>query len=428
MKTVTALALACVFAGAMCAQAPLAVPAQPPSDAEQQDLMKAVTEAANSTVDMIRVLEAYLKKYPESVQRLEIDRTLAKAAVDTHDDARIVEYGERVLAATPDDVLMLDRVSQSLVILAGEDNARKALKYARSLEDLISAMEPPAGPSAPQLQDGRDQALGRTLVTQARARILLDQNEDAERLARRAFSAYPSEETARVWANTLFLLGREPDAAAHLAEAFAIPDAHATETQRLNDRLRLGELYTKQHGSEKGMGDEILAAYDRTSTLMETRRKKLLALDPNSAASDPTQFIITGLDDKKLQMSSLAGNVLVLDFWATWCVPCRAQHPIYEAVKKHYADRRDIVFLNLDTDEDHTLVAPFLAEQMWDTHVYFEDGMSRLLQVSKIPTTVLLDKQGRVSSKMEGFQPDKFEQQLIERIDAALSTATTAAK
>jgi thioredoxin-related protein len=58
---------------------------------------------------------------------------------------------------------------------------------------------------------------------------------------------------------------------------------------------------------------------------------------------------------------------------------------------------------------------------MWDTHVYFEDGMTRLLQVSKIPTTVLLDKQGRVSSKMEGFVPDKFEQQLIERIDAALA-------
>jgi thiol-disulfide isomerase/thioredoxin len=219
----------------------------------------------------------------------------------------------------------------------------------------------------------------------------------------------------------LFFLGCEAVAAAHFSEVLGLPDAHATETQRLNDRLRLGELYTKQHSSEKGMGDEILAAYDRTSTLMETRRKKLLALDPNSAASDPTQFIITGLDDKKLQMSSLAGNVLVLDFWATWCVPCRAQHPIYESVKKHYADRHDIVFLNLNTDEDHTLVAPFLAEQMWDTHVYFEDGMSRLLQVSKIPTTVLLDKQGRVSSKMEGFQPDKFEQQLIERIDAALS-------
>jgi thiol-disulfide isomerase/thioredoxin len=414
--------LAALFvAGALCAQTPPAAPAKPPSDAEQQDLMKAVTEAANSTVDMVRSLEAYLKKYPESVQRAEIERTLAKAAMDTHDDARTVQYGERILASTPDDVLMLDRVSQSLIILGGEENAKKAVKYARSLEDIIAAMEAPTGATAPQIAEGRDQALGRTLITQARARIILEDNENAERLAARAYSTYPSEETARVWANTLFLLNREQDATARLAEAFAIPDPHASDAERLTDRQRLGELYVKQHGSEKGMGDEILAAYDRTSTLIETRRKKLLALDPNSAAADPSQFIITGLDGKKLQMSSLAGNVLVLDFWATWCVPCRAQHPMYEEVKKHYADRKDVVFLSLDTDEDHSIVAPFLAEQMWDTHVYFEDGMTRLLQVSQIPTTVLLDKQGAMSSRMNGFLPEKFEQQLIERIDAALT-------
>ncbi len=65
-------------------------------------------------------------------------------------------------------------------------------------------------------------------------------------------------------------------------------------------------------------------------------------------------------------MSSFMNKVIVLDFWATWCVPCRAQHPLYEEVKKHYKNRDDVVFLSLDTDEDHSLVAPFLAEQMWD--------------------------------------------------------------
>ncbi|HEY4362577.1 MAG TPA: TlpA disulfide reductase family protein [Bryobacteraceae bacterium] len=414
MKLWLALSL---VAATLCAQAP------PPSDAEQQDLMKAVNEAANSAADLVRALEAHLQKYPESTQRLEIERTLARAAMDTHDDARTVQYGERVLAAVPDDVLSLDRVSQSLIILGGDENAQKAIKYARALEDIISGMAAPTGATAPQVQEDRDRALGRTLVTQTRGRIILGDDENAERLASRAFSTYPSEETARVWANTLFLLNRQEEAAARLAEAFAIPDPHATDVERLNDRMRLGELYVKQHASEKGMGDEILAAYDRTSSLIQTRHKKLLALDPNSAAADPSQFIITGLDGKKLQMSSLSGNILVLDFWATWCVPCRAQHPIYEAVKKHYGDRKDIVFLALDTDDDHSLVAPFLAEQMWDTHVYFEDGMSRILQVSKIPTTVLLDKQGRVASRMEGFQPDKFEEQLIERIDAALAAS-----
>ena len=93
---------------------------------------------------------------------------------------------------------------------------------------------------------------------------------------------------------------------------------------------------------------------------------------------------------------------------------------------KHYADRKDVLFLSLDTDEDHSVVEPFLAQQMWDSKIYFEDGMSRILQVSQIPTTVLLDKQGRVSSRMNGFLPEKFEEQLIERIDAALAEPASA--
>jgi thioredoxin-related protein len=90
-------------------------------------------------------------------------------------------------------------------------------------------------------------------------------------------------------------------------------------------------------------------------------------------------------------------------------------------VKKHYGDRNDLAFLALDTDEDHTVVAPFLEDNKWDSHVYFEDGMTRLLGVTEIPTTVLLDKQGKVASRMNGFQPENFVNVLISRIDAALA-------
>ncbi len=58
---------------------------------------------------------------------------------------------------------------------------------------------------------------------------------------------------------------------------------------------------------------------------------------------------------------------------------------------------------------------------MWDNKVYFDDGLTRLLQVSQIPTTLLLNKQGKVSSRMNGFIPDEFVTMLIERIDAALA-------
>src|SRR5206468_4290999 len=137
-------------------------------------------------------------------------------------------------------------------------------------------------------------------------------------------------------------MGKKEEAITHLAEAFAIPDVRATDASRQEDRRELGEMYIKIHASEKGLGDLILAAYDRVSTILETRRKKLLALDPNSALADPLEFTLTGLDGKKLHLSTLKGKLIIMDFWATWCAPCRVQHPLYQILKERYAKRDDL--------------------------------------------------------------------------------------
>ncbi len=169
------------------------------------------------------------------------------------------------------------------------------------------------------------------------------------------------------------------------------------------------------------MGELILTAYDRTSAQVAEYRNHLLAIDPNMVATDPMQFTITALDGKKLALKSLKGSVVVFDFWATWCTPCRAQHPLYEQVKERFKGRNDVTFIAVATDEDRALVGPFLDQQKWSKNVYFDDGLQRLLQVSAIPTTVLFDKQGRVASRMNGYLPDKFVDQLTERIQYALS-------
>jgi thiol-disulfide isomerase/thioredoxin len=430
----TALAVMHAAHAQVSTQEPTPEPTPPPTqqprptEAEQEELMHAVSEGSNSTLDLVRVFEAFLKKHPDTMYRPDIELNLTKASIENKDDARVVLYGEKVLQHTPDDVVTLDRVAQSLVALGGTENAEKALKYARAFQAIIDGMQPPEGKDAPQLQEQRDQAEARMLLTQARARAILGDKEESQRLAERAYSLYPGEETARVSAESLLRLGREGEAVTRLAEAFSIPDSRASSSDRLTDRLRLGEMWTKAHGSEQGLGDELLAAYDRTYSMVELRHKKLLALDPNGAAGSATEFTISGLDGKKLQMSSLLGKVIVLDFWATWCEPCRGQHPIYEEVMKHYADRKDVMFLPLTTDEDHSVVQPFLEAEMWDQRVYFDDGLTRVLGVSQIPTTIVLNKQGQVSSRMNGFVPDQFKDQLIERIEAALAEPSGSTK
>ena len=411
-----------IFLAACVALAQQTPPNQ--NDPEQQELLQALSDANSSPVDIIRILEAFLKEHPRTAHLKQIESALAKAAIDNKDDRRTVLYGERVLASTPDDVLALDRVSRSLLVLGGRENAAKALTYAQTFERIIGGLPPPQGHDAAGVQEGRDRALSRVLLYESRAKATLGDNEAAERLAAKSFSVYPSEEPARTWSEALARLGRGDDSVARLADAFAIPDTHATEADRAADRLRLSEQYRQLHGSEKGLGDLILAAYDRTTALLADRRNRLRALDPNFDASTPLQFTLTGLDGKKLSLASLQGSVVVLDFWATWCGPCRTQHPMYETVKQRFHDRSDVVFLSIDADEDRGLVAPFLDRQKWSHTVYFEDGLQRLLQVTAIPTTVLFDKRGRVASRMNGFLPDQFVDQLTERIRSTLAESS----
>lgn len=416
MKGAAISALCCVLSLGPA----LAQPAEI-SVTEQQDLMRALSEGNTSPPDLIRALEAHLARYPNTPQRSEVERALAKAAVESNDIPRIAKYGESAVAASADDFLLMDRLAYSFLMLGGKENAAKAYKYARAFEELVAAMPVASGRDAARRQDEQERAASHALLYQSRARTILNDDDDALRLAARAFSAYPGEETAREWSEVLLRMGKQADAIERLAEAFVIPDPFATDAMRQGDRLLLGELYTKLHGSEKGLGDVILAAYDRTSTVVETRRKKLLALDPNSALADPMEFTVTGLDGKKLRLAGLKGKLLILDFWATWCVPCRLQHPLYETLRERFGARGDVVFLEMNSDEDRSVVEPFLTAEKWDKTVYFEDGLARLLNVMNIPSTILIDKSGRVASRMDGFDPSTFLEQMTSRIQTLLS-------
>ena len=415
MKRGIGLLVVCISALGQ-AQAPVA------SDAEKHELAEAIKEANTSGYDITRVLEAHLRKYPNTPLRPDIYNLLAKAAVEIRDDARIIRYGAPALEATPNDVTLLDRVSRALIEAGGKENAGRALGYAKRFEDYVIRVPVPTGYDAVKNQEDHDQALARALLYQSRANRILGNYDEARRTAALAYIAYPEEPSARAWSEALEFQGKHQEAIERLADAFAITDPQPSDDDRAADRKQLGEWYRKLHdGSEKGLGDEVLAAYDRTSVTMAKRAGELRKLDPNLGVTDPMKFTLAGLDGGKLDLKSMRGKVVIFDFWATWCVPCRAQHPLYEELKQRFRERADVVFLSVDTDEDHALVAPFLESQHWSSSsVFFDNGLVRLLTVSSIPTTIIADKQGRLVSRMNGFNGDKFVGDIARRIQAAL--------
>jgi thiol-disulfide isomerase/thioredoxin len=393
------------------------------SDTEQESLRQVLGAAGNSPVDFIHALESHLDKFPDSPRRAELERALVKSAVEVKDGPRIIRWGEKVLVREPDDAQVLERVTVALLQKGDAESAARALKYAQHFEQLIAeASKHPgsSGQEAAKLKDSADRGHARALILAARAEGLLDHKEKAAELAEKSYSVYPSVEGAREASRWLAAVGKDQDAIRYLADAFSISELKATDPEAARDRARMGELYRKLKGSEAGLGDVILKSYDETSTAFATRREEMRQYDPNLDLKDAMQFTLGGLEGDKLQLASLRGKVIVMDFWATWCGPCRVQHPLYERVKAKFKDRSDVVFLAIDTDENRALVKPFLEQNDWSKKVYFEDGLGHLLQVTSIPTTVIFNKKGEVASRMNGFLPENFVEMLSARIQEAL--------
>src|SRR5438270_12609203 len=109
------------------------------SQDEEQHLRDSLAHSTNTPQDITRALEQHLEQFPKSPKKAEIERALAKAAIETHDDRRVILYGERVLARDPDEVQLIDQVSRALLRPGDSESAQRALKYAQHYEQVVVA-------------------------------------------------------------------------------------------------------------------------------------------------------------------------------------------------------------------------------------------------------------------------------------------------
>ena len=394
------------------------------SDAEQKSLRSALERAGGSPIELIHALEQHLAQYPASPRRPELERILVKAAIEANDANRTILYGERVLAREPENVQVLERVATALLEKPDHDRATRALDYAQRIDKALGTLVNTAhasGAEQARFIDQVDRAAARGLLLQAKATDFLGDSGKATQLVVASYERYPSAEAAHEAANLFEKAGKTDEAIRYLTEAFTIADPHSTSADRARERAHMGELYRKTHGgSETGLGDLVLQAYDRTTAMSQERRVKLRQYDPNADTKNPLDFTLSSVDGQKLSLAMVKGKVVVMDFWATWCGPCRVQHPLYEQLERKFHGRADVVFLSINTDEDRELVKPFLQDQKWEQNVYFDDGLSIALHVSSIPTTIVFGKTGELVSRLNGFDPGSFVSVITERIEEAL--------
>jgi len=121
----------------------------------------------------------------------------------------------------------------------------------------------------------------------------------------------------------------------------------------------------------------------------------------NIASLNGIQF--KDVKGKLVDLGDLKGKIIFLNFWATWCPPCRAEMPSISKLFNQFKDDKDVVFIFADADGDLIKSANFMAERKYYMPVYkVESNVPEQIFTGSLPTTVIFDKQGRLSFKHEG--------------------------
>jgi thiol-disulfide isomerase/thioredoxin len=185
-------------------------------------------------------------------------------------------------------------------------------------------------------------------------------------------------------------------------------------------RFELGMLLLQENRDSEGVAE--LKAYvsgPLASPRIVDRAERLIA-DPSRARALPSEdFSLATLDGATISKAGLRGRVVLLDFWASWCPPCRESLPAIADLHRKFAGR-PFELVGISSDFDEKTWKDFVAsnDMNWPETIDLDGQIQRLFDVPGYPTYVVLDRDGAIAFRETGFGSDSE-----KNIEAAINRA-----
>ncbi len=156
-----------------------------------------------------------------------------------------------------------------------------------------------------------------------------------------------------------------------------------------------------------------------------TRTVKAASLRPAGERKPAPDFALKDADGRTVRLSDYKGKVVLLDFWATWCGPCRMEIPWFIEMQRQNRDRGfEVLGVSMD-DNGWEDVKPFLAEMQVNYRIVIGNDKTAEVYggVESLPTTFLIDREGRIAVVHVGLTSRKDIQDGVEQLLQAGSKA-----
>jgi thiol-disulfide isomerase/thioredoxin len=155
-----------------------------------------------------------------------------------------------------------------------------------------------------------------------------------------------------------------------------------------------------------------------SATLAEARR--VVANPIRAREPFAPEFSFTTHKNQNVSNAALRGKVVLLDFWGTWCPPCRESVPILRSLNKKYAGK-PFQLIGISSDDDEDVWKTFIAAQHmdWSEYIDLSDQVLQAFKVESFPTYIVLDKDGVIRFRQSGLS-DSTQGDLEDAINKAL--------
>ncbi len=385
-----------------------------------EELQQTIEAAGNDRAALVRNLETFLQKYPQSAERPQIFRALVEACLQLNDAPKAATYAERLVSLKPEDMSMtllaiqlLEKAGDDAALGRAKNYSSRVLEYVRNSGD--EEKSPRVSPEEWAAEKKRDESS--LLMLRARLETKLKDNPAARKDAAESYAILPNAAAAEKLGELDELDKNYAEAISSYARAFSLTDPATKIERRRELRQKLGNVWRLAHGgSEAGLGDYLLATFDETAAARGSTKERR-----NAGAKGPFEYTLRRAPaGGEFSLASQKGKVTVVNFWATWCGPCRALEPLYEKVAAEFSGDPNVAFLSADCDDDESLVAPYLEEVKPRTTVVFADGLDSFFRVEAFPTVIVLDRTGKVAYRSDGFGDSAFTEELSSAVRQAL--------